>query len=375
MRSPALACLLLCTMCPVHAVWGQSPPTSSGSSRSTSTPSNPPGEQPAVVLIDRAALHLRSPEAYRVPLVLQPSRKVVVSSRMEGVVFQVHVTPEQKVAAQEEVVRLEQQPRQLELERANALLRAEQLTPVEGSNSELREARITAAKAAADLARFRLEETQVRSPLVGVVTQVHVQPGEYVHGGTPLVTIIDPGTLAVIIPLERDLVRRGESIPLQIEGRRGTGRMESLVIPPPPEFEPLRDLFASLVAVKVVIDNSRGEWEVGQTVLSELVPRHPIAEVPNRAIQNNPDGERRVQVLREGFVRELPVTLLGPVGDSHVYVSARFQPGDELIVSASEPLPDGTWLRPRLATTNPAGEPGSTSTSRNPSPTPPRGGF
>jgi multidrug resistance efflux pump len=60
---------------------------------------------------------------------------------MEGVVFQVHVTPEQKVAAQEEVVRLEQQPRQLELERANALLRAEQLTPLEGGNSELREAR------------------------------------------------------------------------------------------------------------------------------------------------------------------------------------------------------------------------------------------
>jgi multidrug efflux pump subunit AcrA (membrane-fusion protein) len=330
-----------------------------------------------VILVDRLALTLRSPEAYHVPLVLQAQRQAHVSARRDGVVFQVYTKLEQKVASQEELLRLDQQQLQLELDQANALLRAAQLSEGDTPNKEAGAARTAAAKAAADLAKLHLDDTQLRAPFNGMVTRIHVQVGEYVAAGTPVATVVDPTVLTAVIPLERDQVKRGETLAVQIEGRKANATMEAVLAPPPAEFEPLRDLFSSLVAVQVVLNNPTGEWQVGQTIISDMIPRHPIAEVPNQAILNVGDGERKVQVLREGFVRDLPVQILGNVGDTHVFVSARFQSQDELIASSSERLSDGTWLRPRLhvSADGTAPAPNAPGQSTKPAPTPGRGGF
>jgi hypothetical protein len=77
-------------------------------------------------------------------------------------------------------------------------------------------------------------------------------------------------------------------------------------------------------------------------VYSDLIPRHPVVESPTAAIGNSADGQRKVQVIREGFVRDVPVQLLGQSGDTHVFVTGRFGPTDELVVKSSAELLDGT---------------------------------
>jgi len=52
-------------------------------------------------------------------------------------------------------------------------------------------------------------------------------------------------------------------------------------------------------------------------------------------------------VIRDGLVRDIPVQLLGQVGEDHVWISGRFSPEDQLILQTSEPLPDGTIVTPR----------------------------
>ena len=49
--------------------------------------------------------------------------------------------------------------------------------------------------------------------------------------------------------------------------------------------------------------------------------------------------------MRSGVIRNVLVRLLGQVGTDLSYVSGSFAPGDELIVSASQALADGTQVR------------------------------
>ena len=102
--------------------------------------------------------------------------------------------------------------------------------------------------------------------------------------------------------------------------------------------------------------NKSGKLRAGQTVHSPLIPRLPVAEVPTSAIANAEQGGRKVQVIREGFVRDIPVQLLGPVGADHVFVSGRFGVTDELVSKTSEPLVDGVRVTARdiRATSKPA---------------------
>src|SRR5690606_8099087 len=75
----------------------------------------------------------------------------------------------------------------------------------------------------------------------------------------------------------------------------------------------------------------------------------PVAEIPNEAISNSPEGARQVQVIRDGFVRNLAVDLLGAVGEQRTVISGRFNNTDELVVRSSEQLLDGTQVVPRTA--------------------------
>jgi hypothetical protein len=70
-----------------------------------------------------------------------------------------------------------------------------------------------------------------------------------------------------------------------------------------------------------------------------------VAQVPSGSISNAAEGNRKVQVLRENVVRNLPVNILAKVGNDSVFVSGRFNDGDEVIVSTTRELADGTPLR------------------------------
>ena len=110
-------------------------------------------------------------------------------------------------------------------------------------------------------------------------------------------------------------------------------------------FDPLRELTVSPASAVVSVDNSSGKFHAGQTVYSELIPLTPVALVPSACVSNVPDGNRKVKVLRDNVIRDIIVRILAKVGTESVFVSARFNEGDEVIISSSRELADGTPLR------------------------------
>ncbi|TWT55850.1 putative acetyl-CoA carboxylase biotin carboxyl carrier protein subunit [Thalassoglobus neptunius] len=303
--------------------------------------------------IERVAVSLKPPTDFRVPLRLEPSRTLRIVAPMDGVVEKVYFKAADSVRAQAEVIRFDSQQRQYELKIAQS---EHELAKIEESlatdnQKKIAAARLDVARKKLDLAEFRSNSTVVHAAMDGVVSQRLVAEGQMVKAGDLLLVLVDPNELFVEIPIERGKVEAGTTIPVQVEDKQVDAKVDA-ILEPLPEFDPLRELFVSVATARLLLDASDGDLQSGQAVISEMIPRHPVAEIPITAIRTDvgsSDSERMIQVIRDGFVRSLPVQLLGQVGQTHVFVSARFNEGDEVILSASEELDDGSWVRPMLA--------------------------
>jgi multidrug efflux pump subunit AcrA (membrane-fusion protein) len=305
------------------------------------------GEQ---VLVKREAATLIDPDKYRVHLALAPYHQVLLSAPCDGIVRQIPVKANAQVRAQGELIRIENTIQKLALAKAQADFKAatieQKLADKKDENiAALAAAKLEGAKAALDLAQHFFDQTTVRTPINGEVLRVLVVEGEYVRIGQPLIEIGDAARLKVEIPADRHAVEPGKTYPIKVESSDVQGKVDA-VLPLSAGFNPLRDLFESIASAVIVLDNADGKYKMGQTVYVPLIPRHPVVEVPSSAIANSPDGTRRVQTLRQGMVRDLPVILMGAVGSSRLFVAGPFANGDEVIYETSHQLPDGFQLKP-----------------------------
>ena len=100
-------------------------------------------------------------------------------------------------------------------------------TALDTSAASLEAAKSThaSALAAADIARKSLQDTVLKAPIAGVVSQRLAQPGERVGVDARIIEIVDDNRLeleAQISPADSVNVRVGQSAQLKIEGRKDT---------------------------------------------------------------------------------------------------------------------------------------------------------
>ena len=309
-------------------------------------------EEGAEVVIRRRAVLPRDPRPYQIGLHLEPAKKVVLVAPGLGTVASVLAEPGRAVNSGAELVRLDADEQALEVERAKALLAAERAAGGAGS-----EHRVAAAEAAVKLAELRADRRGVRAPFAGTVYEVHVVAGQPVRPGDPLATLADASELVAYVPVDRSpgepapdaapgappppAPEVGDALPISVEGADARATITAL-LPLSERFEPVRDLVASPATARVTLPGDR--YRDGQTVYVPVLPRDPVAEVPAEALIPAADGGRLVQVVRENVVRDLPVRLLGRVGEGRAFLSGPFAAGDEVILSTSRELPDGTVL-------------------------------
>jgi multidrug efflux pump subunit AcrA (membrane-fusion protein) len=339
----------------------------------------PVANQGDQVNVKREAARLIDPEKYRVHLYLDPYLTVALSAPFDGIVKQVQFKANSQVKAQSEIVRLENTVQKLSLQKAQADVRAATLEQKladkkEETQSLLAKAKLDAAQASLDLAQHFHDQTSVRTPISGEVLRVLVTEGQYVRAGEPLAVVGDTTKMKVEIPVERNQVEKDKTHPIKVETAEVQAKVEA-VVPLLVKFDPLRDLFQSVASAIVVLDNPDGKYKPGQTVYVPLIPRHAVVEVPSGTVGNLSDGGRKVQVLRQWVVRDLPVVLMGPIGGSRLFVSGAFADGDEVIYETSHQLPDGFQLKPLGATAAATGAGGTTTTPGTTVTRPGGGGF
>lgn len=325
--------------------------------------------EPQQVLIERAPITLRSAESLDIPLKLKPARQTTLVAHVDGVIQLLRARPGEQIPAQTEVARLDSRMQQLELERSQAAYKAAQEEQGRGGSA----ARVQVAEKDMQLAELRLDRTICRVPFDAFILDVKVVEGAFVRAGDPLMTVADQSRLLVEVPVDRRAVRAGDNLEIKVEETTVSGKVNAIV-PLNERFDPLRPLFQSIASGIVELDNSSGRFFAGQTAYSAMIPRLPVTEVPVDAVGNADTGGRKVQVIRDGVVRDVPVELLGAVGEQHVWVSGRFGPEDQLILRTSEPLLDGSLVALQNQPTPTGGAAGGTGPRGQAVPTTPQPG-
>ncbi|AMV17889.1 Multidrug resistance protein MdtN [Planctomyces sp. SH-PL14] len=318
---------------------------------------------PKEAVVDRAPLVLRDPTSYQVPLHLAPFREITLASPLDTTVTSILMKLGDQAASQAEVLRLDTKLLQLAVTRAQAALRAAEaeVAAVTGPAKEAAEARVQVAKADFDIAELRVQQASIKAPFAGRVVKLHVAEGEYVRAGQALATIIDSSQLVAELPVDRRAQKAGDNVAVKIEDQPAQMKLAT-VLPLTPEMDKIRELFLAVGTGRATIDNASGKFQAGQTVYSPLIPRFPVVEVSTATLANGDDGSRKVQVVRDGIVRDIKVQTLGQIGDDRIFISGDFGPKDELIVKSSIPLVDGNRLTPRggVAAGTVARSPGTT---------------
>jgi multidrug efflux pump subunit AcrA (membrane-fusion protein) len=302
------------------------------------------------VVIKREAIKLTDPRAYHVSLHLEAVKSIEFTAPADGALRTVTAKPGLKLKHQGEAFRLDDTRAAMVLKRARAGVQAAQIdkrlaqAKSDADLTALAEARLEAAQADADLAQFDADRLIIRCPFDGEIQRVVVSEGQFVRAGDKLGALIDPARLRVEVPVERANAAPGSTIDINVEESVVKGKVES-VFALAQKFDALRELTVSPASAVVTIDNSSGKLAAGQTVHSDLIPLAPVALVSTSSVSNAAEGNRKIKVLRDNVIRDVVVRILAKVGTDSVFVSGRFNDGDEVITYSSRDLVDGTPLR------------------------------
>jgi multidrug efflux pump subunit AcrA (membrane-fusion protein) len=311
------------------------------------------------VTIKREPIIVSDPKSYQVPLRTIPIKLLEITAPSDGVVKQVLVKPGQKPLIQTEAIRLDDESQKLVIDRATAQLQGAkvELKIAQGKKDadleELAKAHVVAAEADLKLAELQLQRVSIKLPFVGEVHKIDVVPGQFVRTGERLLTLVDATTLTIEIPVDRSKVKAGSDVEIFIEKTPVKAKVQ-VILPADKSYEPLRTLINNLATAVVQVENPKGEFFAGQSVFTKVIPQQAFGHIPTLALQNSPDGVRRVQVLRQGIVRDVPVQELTQMGPDRLFVAGAFATDDEVIVSTTQPLKDGQIVKQKTVATETA---------------------
>ena len=184
-------------------------------------------------------------------------------------------------------------------------------------------------------------------PFPGRILNLFVCAGQFVLKGSPILELADTTSLRVVLPVDRRGVSVGSTLTVAVEEQEVPCKVQAL-LPLPESFFVLRELATPFAAASVVVPNPKGELEPGLRARPSGVPTTAIAAVPRRAIR--PDEIRgaagsMVQVIRNEYVTNVPVHVLGSLGNDRIQISGLLRETDALIIGSSVPLMPGTLVR------------------------------
>jgi RND family efflux transporter MFP subunit len=237
-------------------------------------------------------------------------------------------------------------------------------TALESSQSSLNGAQAThqAAVAAVDVANKALDDTALRAPITGVVSQRLAQPGERLAVDARVIEIIDPTRLeleAALAPADSVRVRTGQVARLTVEG--AAQPVTATVV----RINPSAQAGSRGVPVYLSVQAAPGlrQGLFAQGVL--ITERVQALAVPLGAVRTDRPAPY-VQVIEGDRVRHKAVRpgARGEAGDQTVVAVTGLQAGDRVILGHVGTLREGTAVRftAASATAAPASAPAAGTT-------------
>jgi RND family efflux transporter MFP subunit len=210
--------------------------------------------------------------------------------------------------------------------------------------------RVKEGEAALEMARRRLADTSVTSPIDGTVSQRYVDVGTMVE--TQIMGTRQSVALYEVQNLSKVKLTAGISendLPRAMIGQRAKIALRAL---PGRTFEGVLTHFSPSLAegtrraeAEIEIENPEQILKPGMFATASLVlERHVgVTLIPKLAVVER-DGKKVVFVVKGDKARMTPVSL-GGSDDLHAIVSSGLTPGDRLIVRGQTVVEDGTPIR------------------------------
>jgi biotin carboxyl carrier protein len=303
---------------------------------------------PTAARIESIPIELSMPERYQVTEVLEPIRKITLVAPGDGLIRSVEGKLGAVVKETEEIAQIDRTESAAKLKMANAELHEKKaLLKTNSKSADVYQAQVEAAEARVELAQLELDRCTLRAPFAGRLIALNVCTGQYVLRGMVIAELADVSALKVMQPVDRRSVTPNSSLTVQVEGQDVPAKVQT-VLALPEDLRVLRELATPFGAGILIVANSKGDLEPGLRVRSPSLPSQPIATVPKRAVKpESPRGGENmmVQVIRDEYVTNIPVHVLGDHGNERVQISGALRASDSLIASSSVPLLAGTLVR------------------------------
>jgi multidrug efflux pump subunit AcrA (membrane-fusion protein) len=306
---------------------------------------------PTTASIETVPLELTMPERYQVTSVLEPVRSVTLVAPADGLVRSIGAPLGMTVRPLQEIAQLDRGEALARVKLAQADVKEKQALLKTAQTSDAREvfgAQVEAAQAKVELAQMALDRLTLQAPFAGRIVAVPVSSGQYVLKGTVIAELADMSSLKALVPVDRGTVTEGSELKVFVEEQATTAKVQSIV-PLPESHASLRELASPFAAAWISVANPKASLAAGLRVRSATLPITPIAAVPKDAVKAAEAGAGShpslVQVIRNEYVTNIPVEVLGKVGAERLQISGGLRSTDALIVSSSVALVPGTLVR------------------------------
>lgn len=201
------------------------------------------------------------------------------------------------------------------------------------------------------LAAIDVKRTEVRAPFSGVLTEVHVEKGQYVQPGTPLYRVTQIDSVEIAIPLHplefakvAELVLAGEQPTVrlaenEVASTRWTGRVVRI--------SPEADSATRTIDVFVEVDNRDVALPLLPGSFVQARIDGPILRdamvIPRGAVIGSDPVTTRVFVERDGRAVSIPVTVARRL-EGQAFIASGLSPGDRVVLTNLDALRDGASI-------------------------------
>lgn len=285
--------------------------------------------------------------------------RLVDTSRRNYEVAKADYERMQKLVRQGTVTENQLELSQLEARRyERVLIEAENQQSLFAPQRQQLQRRLDRLQAEKKLALIDVQRTEVRAPFSGVLTEVHVEKGQYVQPGTPLYRVTRINAVEIPVPLHpldfarvAELVLAGEQPAVALaENEVASKRWSGRVVRISPEADP------STRTIDVFVEVSNEDVEVpllpGSFVQARIAGPvlNDVIVIPRDAVMGNRDESARVFVARDGKAVEVPVEVSRRL-EGQAFISAGLEPGDRVVMTNLDALADGAPIAAQTAIT------------------------
>jgi len=206
-------------------------------------------------------------------------------------------------------------------------------------NKATAQAALNSASAALQSAKTALENTVVRAPISGYISNRVANKGQMVAQGTEVVSIKSTQVVDAQINLTEaviPLVQVGTKAIVNVKSA-GVENIEGVVT----TLSPVKDSRTGMYVVRVSIDNYDGLLKDGMfaDITLTLSDNPDALVIPAEAVLEDEDGNKYVYIAKKNTAKRIDVKV-GIITDEYAEIASGLDAGDKVITSGKEYLSD-----------------------------------